>query len=117
MASAIRAVISGVRFVGRPPGCLALASPLEETLSGIFLPGAKFNLSFRVVLLNVEAPGCLLLPSTVTGPALELETLMFEKRETTAPVCPVETRVGEFAETGLKCGEFAVQESDVFVSD
>ena len=117
IASAIRAVISGVRFVGRPPGCLALASPLEETLSGIFLPGAKFNLSFRVVLLNLEALTCLLLPSTVTGPPLELETLMFEKGETTVPVCAVETGMGEFAEAGFKCDAFAMQDSDVLISD
>jgi hypothetical protein len=48
---------------------------------------------------------------------LELETLMFEKRETTVPVSPLETGVGEFAETGLNCNEFAVQDSDVLISD
>jgi hypothetical protein len=79
-------LISGVRFVGRPPGRLVFVSPLERAFSGIFLPEAKFNLSFRVVLLNVEALGCLSLPLTVTDPALEPETLMSEKRETIAPV-------------------------------
>ena len=56
-----------------------------------------------------------MLPLTVTGPASELETLMFEK--TTAPVCAVGTGVGEFAATGLKCDEFPVQDSDVLISN
>jgi hypothetical protein len=42
---------------------------------------------------------------------------MFEKGETTVPVCAVETGVRKFAETELKCDEFAVQDSDVLISD
>jgi hypothetical protein len=41
---------------------------------------------------------------------------MFEKGETTVPVCAVETGV-EFTETGLKYDEFAVQDSDLSISD
>ena len=57
IASAIRAVISGVRFVGRPPGCLVSVLALEEAFSGILLPAAKSNLSFRVVPPNDEPLG------------------------------------------------------------
>jgi hypothetical protein len=93
MASAIRAAISGARFVGRPPGCLVFASPLEETFSDIFSPAAKSNLSFLRVFPDDEPLRCLFLPLTVVDPAPQLETLMLGRLDTTASCCGVEVNV------------------------